>query len=228
LADTFRDLNGPVISVSGAHDYLIDKRIVPTWHIECDPRPHKAKMLSLANDETTYLIASCCHPDVFEALRGRKVFLWHLDNGQESRSWAMKNDPSALIIGGGSNVGLRAFELAYVLGFRELDVHGMDCSFRNTQWAGKHSGDEKQVVYVRVAGQAKSFATHPVMIQAAREAVEFWRTRDVKMKVRGSGLMQCMMRESMAGMKTPWQKAPKEPHRFVPPKDAVFRRRSSR
>lgn len=210
LADTYRDMAKPIISVSGAHDYLLGKGIVPTWHIECDPRPHKAQMLAKANDETEYLIASCCHPDVFDALRGRNVYLWHVDNCFESRQWAFSNDPDGLCIGGGSNVGLRAFEIAHVLGFRELDVHGMDCSFRDSQWAGDHSGKPKDVIYVRADGSSRMFATHPVMVQAAREAVEFWRTHDVKMKVRGSGLMQHMMRQSMASMKTQWQSRPKE------------------
>ena len=37
-------LEGPsnIISVSGAHDFLIGRGITPHYHVECDPRPHKA------------------------------------------------------------------------------------------------------------------------------------------------------------------------------------------
>lgn len=211
LRDTYRDMRNPILSVSGAHDYLIGKGVIPKYHLECDPRPHKAKMLSRANDETEYLIASCCHPDVFKALEGRNIKLWHLDNGPESRSWARQHDPYVPCVSGGSTAGLRAFPISYVLGYRAIDVHGMDCSFDgDSQWAGAHSGERKGIEYIRIAGSARQFATNALMIQAAREAVTFWRTHDVPMKVRGSGLMQAMMKHSMAGEVKPWRKPPAE------------------
>lgn len=220
LRDTYRDMRSPILSVSGAHDYLIGKGVIPKYHVECDPRPHKAQMLMLANDTTEYLIASRCHPDVFEALKGRKVLLWHNDDGEESRQWAWEKDPGSIIISGGSNVGLRSLELAHVLGYRALDVHGMDCSFADgQQWAGAHSGKPKSVGYVRIGGQTRTFATDPLMVQAAREAVEYWRTHDIPMKVRGTGLMQTMMRHCMAGQKKPWPKRkPTEPQPVKLPK----------
>ncbi len=200
LRDTYRDMRSPVLSVSGAHDFLIERRVIPEYHVECDPRAHKAKMLSQPNEHTEYLIASCCHPDVFRALDGCKVFLWHLDNGPESRLWALHHDPLGLSVCGGSTVGLRSFEIAHILGYRSMDVHGMDCSFDGfQQWAGKHSGERKPVQYVAIAGSNRRYATTPLMVQQAREAVTFWRTHDVPMKFRGSGLCQAMWKHSKDG-----------------------------
>jgi len=201
LRDTYRDMQRPILSVSGAHDFLIERRVIPEFHVECDPRAHKAKMLTHANPTTEYIIASCCHPDVFKALEGCNVKLWHLDNGPESRVWAAENDPQALCISGGSTVGLRAFEITHVLGYRAMDVHGMDCSFDGlNQWAGKHTGERKQVQFVTLDdGSRKRYATTPLMIQQAREAVTFWRTHQVPMRFRGSGLCQAMWKHSRDG-----------------------------
>lgn len=207
LRDTYRDMRGPILSVSGAHDFLLGKGVIPKYHVECDPRAHKAAMLNKANDQTEYVIASCCHPDVFSALAGRRVLLWHCDNGPESRKWAWENDPAGQCISGGSNVGLRSFEIAHALGYRAIELHGMDCSFDGSnQWAGAHSGKPKKAGYMRIAGEMRTFLTDPLMVQAAREAVDYWRTHDIPMKVKGSGLMQAMLRKSMAGQAKPWPK----------------------
>jgi uncharacterized Rossmann fold enzyme len=216
LTDTWRDMRQPILSVSGAHDWLIRKGVIPRYHVEVDPRPHKAKMLTLANDTTEYVIASCCHSDVFKALEGRKVVIWHLDNGRESRSWASMRDPGTAVISGGSTAGLRAFEVAHALGYRALDVHGMDCSFRGKQqWAGEHSGKLKPVTVIKLDGSPRLYETDPLMIQAAREAVKFWRTHDVPMKVRGTGLMQSMMRECQKGLIKPWARSKAKPQQEV-------------
>lgn len=198
LKDTYRDMVQPIMSVSGAHDWLIQKRITPTYHVECDPRAHKAGMLSLANDTTKYLIASCCHPEVFAALKGRNVKIWHLDDGEESRAWYAANDPDCPVVCGGSTVGLRALEIVGFFGYGSIEVHGMDCSFDNgAQWAGAHTGRRKDVLRVRPNGMTRAFDTSALMIQAAREGVEFWRTHHVKMKVKGGGLFRHMLQHTM-------------------------------
>jgi len=45
LADTWKVIKRPIVTVSGAHDYLVDRGIVPDFHVDCDPRAHKARML---------------------------------------------------------------------------------------------------------------------------------------------------------------------------------------
>ena len=40
-----KKLNATLVSVSGAHDFLRKHTITPDMHVECDPRPHKARMM---------------------------------------------------------------------------------------------------------------------------------------------------------------------------------------
>ena len=64
-----------------------------------------------------------------------------------------------LIMGGGC-VGLRAFGLLQVLGYRRFIVHGMDFSYRETTHAGPHTGKETQKL--KVSSYGREFITSPV------------------------------------------------------------------
>lgn len=195
LKYTYSDIAGSLMSVSGAHDFLIERRRVPDFHVEADPREHKAGMLTKANDKTEYLIASACHPKVFETLKGRKVRLFHYDNGPEMRWWHASNAPHTPLIGGGSTVGLRAFEIAHVLGYRTLDVHGMDSSFDgHKQWAGEHTGRRKEAFQVQTE-TGKKFWTSSLMVQAARECCAFVLNHDIKIRFRGNGMIREMLKQ---------------------------------
>jgi hypothetical protein len=67
-----------VMSCSGAHKFLIEKGIIPTWHVEVDPRQHKIHLIGQPHKDVEYLIASTCHPKVLEHLKGFNVKLWHV------------------------------------------------------------------------------------------------------------------------------------------------------
>ena len=67
-----------IITCSGAHKFLIDRGIIPTYHIEVDPRKHKIELLGKPHKNVKYLIASCCHPKYFDHLNGYDVSIWHV------------------------------------------------------------------------------------------------------------------------------------------------------
>ena len=196
LEVTWPQIRGPVITVSGAHDYLLKKGMTPTWHVECDPREHKARMLLRPNKTTKYLMASVCSPAFWDALKGNHVQLWHLVNGNdlETVAWVARNHPKGLkiLIGGGSSVGQRAMNVAAALGYRRFDVYGMDCSFSDNRHAGEHTGRPQVETLVKVGD--KIFKTTRQMLQAAREMEQFLLTQDVEVSFHGTGLIQEMNR----------------------------------
>ena len=192
LADTWRELRRPIISVSGAHDYLVERGIVPDFHVDCDPRPHKPEMLRKPQEGTAYLMATVCHPMFWKALQGRSVRLWHLINGDdmETVAWVARNHPDGMksMIGGGSSVGQRAMNVAAALGYRKFDIHGMDCSFTENRHAGAHTGS-RQVETLVKAGD-RIFKTTKQMLQAAIEMEHFLQQQDAEVRFYGDGLMQ--------------------------------------
>jgi hypothetical protein len=80
LADTWEQVRDApaIITCSGAHKFLLERGIVPTWHVEVDPRPHKVDLLGPPHPDVTYLVASACAPEYFDHLADFDVRLWHV------------------------------------------------------------------------------------------------------------------------------------------------------
>jgi len=192
LADTWKMIKRPIVTVSGAHDYLMDRGIVPDFHVDCDPRAHKARMLKKPQKGTIYLMASVCHPDFWEVLKGHKVRLWHLINGDdlETVAWVAQHHPEGMkcLIGGGSSVGMRSMNVMAALGYRRFQIHGMDCSFTTQRHAGEHLGKEQDKIFARAGDRV--FQTTKQMLQAAMEMEQFIKTQDAEVAFFGDGLMQ--------------------------------------
>lgn len=186
------DTKKPIVTVSGAHDFLVERGITPNVHIDCDPRPHKAAMLKRPSFKTKYMMASVCHPDFWATLKDHNVNLWHLVNGEdfETQAWVREHHPQGIdsLIYGNSTVGMRALEVCAGMGFRRFDIHGMDCSFDGVTHAGEHLGKKQDEILAYVG--AKPFKTSPQMLQAAREMERFIQTMDADITFYGDGLMQ--------------------------------------
>jgi 6-hydroxymethylpterin diphosphokinase MptE-like len=202
-----KKLSATLVSVSGAHDFLRKHNITPDMHVECDPRPHKAKMMRKLSRKTRYTMASCSHPDVIDALAGYDLTLWHLYNGPESFDVRnIRSEETAAMIPGGGSVGLRTITLLYFLGFRNFVVHGMDCSFDGEeQHAGAHSGKTQTTIEVnpvcKVGGETvrsdRWFKTSPVLVSYANHMLKDLRIGRYPMcnfYWYGDGLFQEMLR----------------------------------
>lgn len=175
LADTWGQVTHPCLTVSGAHDYLIARGIVPDFHVECDGRPHKARFLEKPVEGCEYLIATVCHPKFWEQLEGFKVTTWHNALGQHAANWIGANDPGTIMVSGGSVVGLSAIHVAGVMGYRKFRLFGFDNCFRfDKRHAGEHYGPEQKLLW-RTVGD-KTYLTTPQMTNAADEIG--WLIRD--------------------------------------------------
>jgi len=192
LADTWHEIQGPLMTVSGAHDFMVSRGTIPDWHVDCDPREHKVRMLKQPQDATKYLMASCCHTAFWNALKGRNVKLWHLVNGDDliTPKWIRENHPEgiAAMLGGGSTVGMRALEVGAALGFRRFKFYGMDCSFEYSTHAGAHLGKRQDEIMVQVGGT--KYRTSPQLLQQAQEMERFILSQNADLEFHGNGLMQ--------------------------------------
>lgn len=194
LNDTWEQLKDfrYVISCSGSHKFLVERAIIPTWHVEVDPRPHKVQLIGPPCVETEYLIASTCHQAVFDHLSDYKVKLWHVfDNAAE----ALRTLPAGeWAIQGGCSVGLRAMGIAAFLGFDDVHVFGMDGSEGKS---GKHAAahpnqpsDYSEVVYDGV-----TYRTTSSMLAAAQGTWhELNQLPNIGVHFYGEGLVQHMAR----------------------------------
>src|SRR5688572_28170 len=72
-----------IMTCSGAHKFVVEKGLTPSYHVEVDPREHKVGLIGQPVQGCTYLISSACHPKVFEHLKDYSLMLWHIFDGAE-------------------------------------------------------------------------------------------------------------------------------------------------
>ncbi len=182
-----------VMTCSGSHKYLVERGIIPTWHCVVDPRTKQDVLMGTPCMETEYLIASACHPSLFDHLAIYNVKLWHVFDGAEEAMRMLP--PGEWALTGGCNVGLRAMVIARFMGFTEQHIFGMDGSEGAT---GKHAAahpiqapDYAEVEYPEGSGQM--WRTTTSFLESAKQTWhELNQMPDVKAKFYGHGLVQEM------------------------------------
>lgn len=137
LADTLPKLQfhhkrgGLIFALNGTHDWLISRGIIPDFHVMLDARPDNMHFVAHPHRGVTYLMASQCHPDVFDALKGYEVVQWvGWAPGVEEVVKEFDHRPIG-IVGGGNTVGLKTMCMVHMLGFRTQRLFGFDSSYRN-------------------------------------------------------------------------------------------------
>ena len=102
-----------VLAIKGAHDFLIQNKVIPHAAVAVDPLPHIVRCFrkKLPEHDITrpaYLIASQCHKEVFDYLSDQRVILWHMLATSSAELLRKK-----IQIGGGSTSGSRGIVLAW-------------------------------------------------------------------------------------------------------------------
>lgn len=198
LADTWQDIKKPLITTSGAHNYLIERGVVPDWHVDMDPRKSKLAAILKPHPDVTYLMASVCHPFTWALLRGHKVYVWHVLFSDETPKWVAQHDPSGMMLAPGSAVGLAALAIGRCLGFRKFECHGLDCSKRDGErHAGPHYGLKAGHHDVEWTAGGRSFVSDQIMINTAAEFMHWVKTDGFgEVRLHGDGLTQAMVRDA--------------------------------
>lgn len=195
-----------IISCSGSHKYLMDRGIEPTWHVEVDPRIHKIQLIGdKIGKKTRYLLASCCHPEVFKHVEDRKghIVLWHTYSGEDKKKLPNVYPRGEWVLTGGANVGLRALTIARFLGFTDIHIFGMDGSFpadKECRHASEHPNTPKK--YILADYEGKEYATTTAFLKCARLTFhELEMLPDVDAKFYGEGLIQDMAKTKVLNKK---------------------------
>ncbi len=194
LADTWEEVKlfSHIITCSGAHKFLIERGVIPTWHLDVDPRKHKITLLGTPHLDVEYLIASACHPDLVRYLQSHQatIKLWHVFDSQEEGFRILPHGEWSLT--GGCSAGLRALTMARFLGFTDLHIFGLDGSEGKT---GKHADahpNQAKVVQETVY-DGVTYRTTAAFLEAARGTFhELDQMTDVKATFYGDGLVQHM------------------------------------
>ena len=112
-----------ICTVSKAHDFLIERGIKPTYHMDLDSRPHKVEFMTKPQPGVRYFLSTHIHPTYVEKLKaaGVDVSLFHVAIDEHERlhpyypSFKVRYD-----------AGIQAAELAYQWGYREQHWFGIE------------------------------------------------------------------------------------------------------
>ena len=177
-----------LITCSGAHKFLRERGIVPTYHVESDPRIHKAYMVGEPCLSTTYLVASICHPRYFDHLEGYATKLWHLlfDDPDIYR----KVPNGDWLLTGGNTVGPRSIKIARLLGFSNLHMYGFDGSGRH---ADVHANPPPDRKYRTLHYEGQDYSTTENLLQHVDLLFQdLNRIPDANYTFHGKGLIQAL------------------------------------
>lgn len=124
-----------VWALNGSADYLLRHAIIPDAHVLLDARPENVSFLENAHPDTVFYVASQCHPDIFERLKGYKVIVFHnaTPGAYEYLESLTNCTKPTHLFGMGSTVGIKAMILASKLGFKNIHLYGMDSSYRESE-----------------------------------------------------------------------------------------------
>lgn len=174
LVNTCERIKQDVIACNGAHDYLISRGIVPTFGMFFDADRVIADFIT-PHPDVCYLIASRCHPAVFEKLRGYKVVVWHCKGDACIDEMLGEAELMEPMVHGGSAGVTRAMFVGHAMGYRTFHIHGADSSYDGETTHVKKSLVEEELLSVWVKtddGNGLWFKTTP---QLAAQ-VEDWKT----------------------------------------------------
>ena len=194
LADTWQDMQRPIISMSGATHFLAERGVIPDYHIDMDPRKHKTKHIQPPVKGVKYLMATVCPPETWDILKDEDVEIWHVNNGEGTDEWIKRNDPGSYMVTVGSTIGLAAIQIGGMLGYRHFEIHGMDGSIRDGErHAGPHYG-HKQGGITWQAGHVV-YQTSRIMANACSEVINAFRIYPIFGVFHGTGLQQALIDE---------------------------------
>ena len=124
----------PCVTVNGTYKWAMDHGIKPGAQFVTDGRAFNKRFVSPVIGDCHYFVSSQCDPSVLEATPKEQSWMWHcaskvtLDAVQE---WLKENDDTRTVypVYGGSTVTVCALVALAMLGYRKIEVFGLDSCF---------------------------------------------------------------------------------------------------
>jgi len=180
-----------LITTNGAYNWCLEHGITPSAQIIVDAREFNSRFVTPHVDTCKYLLASQCHPEVFDAAPEDQTILWHaamngplcdeLDRLYGDRPWYG--------VPGGSTVMLRALPLLRMLGYWRFEIYGFDSCLADTQHHAYTQPENDYERVVQVSAGGKVFACHSWMASQMQEFVDLMTrlAHEVELVVHGDG-----------------------------------------
>lgn len=199
---------GDTLALNGALKHFTDAGTWPTFWAACDPQALVADFIpDNPPKETIYLVASKCHPSVFQKLQGRTVRIWDINDHPDTR-----DAPRAVPVA--SSVTLVAqTHMRDAYGYRHFEIYGWDACYQGLE---HHAGQfhdklpEETTVQLCVGATARKikrgkrkgetvyeggrwFTTSRTWAAEAQDALTLTHHATWTLNVHGDGLIRAML-----------------------------------
>lgn len=178
-----------VMVINGAHDFMIERGIIPEYAMSIDPQAETWKNFSIRDYDIHYFLASQCHEFMFEQTCDKRVTLFHL-LGDTERKHLKKH--RCYFVGGGSTSGLRAMTLAYLMGYKKQHLIGYDSCYLYGQ---RNVDKPMDRAILNTEVNEKDFYTNPEFAVQADEFQDVLESLpEVLVRVYGEGMIAEIMK----------------------------------
>ena len=190
-----------LVTVNGAYHWCLSRNLKPSAQVVMDARPGNERFVMPDVPGCAYILASQCHPGVFDAVEGRKtVWIFHGMN-RENQGISVLND---YYLGhwdpvpGGSTVTMRAMVALRMLGYLRFDLFGVDsCLMDGMHHAvAQPENNDDRLVQIRVGptghpDKRREFIVTPWHCKQLEDFLQFMRLNGelVLLNVHGDGLI---------------------------------------
>lgn len=189
LKRTLKSIRGDVFACNAAHDFLVAHGIVPKYGMLWDADQVVTKFVTPRKD-VTYLLASRCHPSVFEQFEGYKYIVWHAGGDKHIDECLEESRRYEPLINGGSAAVTRSLFMCFAMGYAEMHLFGVDSSCEQEETHVRKSVVPEKLIDIYCHDQwFKTTAWLAVQAEDFKLLAPSLRDAGVKIVVHGDGLI---------------------------------------
>lgn len=196
------DAGGKIVCVNGTYNWCLEHNLHPSAVVILDGREFNRKFIDRAVPGCKYLLASQCHPCLFDLCRDREVHIWHAVSCEAELEALKEQYDHFWPIDVGTTVGIRAITLLTVLGWNRIDIFGLDsCWLERKHHAYEQPENKERLIRVWLRPKdrddlAQMFLCAPWHVQQANDFQSLVKLRGdhFDLNVRGPGLIASMLR----------------------------------
>jgi SAM-dependent methyltransferase len=203
-----RAAGAKILTLNGSYNWALNHGLTPSATLVVDAREFNSRFVRPVVPDCQYLIASQCHPSVFEGLPKDRTWIYHTSTAMIKDLLDAAYGDAWYSLMGGSTALLRAIPLMRMLGYRKFHLYGCDsCLMTDRHHAYIQPENDGQLVIpviVRADGSfgeykgkdaelpGRVFYCHPWMLSQATEFVDMVKHNlgnEFELEVYGDGLL---------------------------------------
>lgn len=188
---------GTIWALNGAYDWLCKKGIHPDYGVCLAPENQITNYFQEMGPGDRFLFAATTHPELIDRAleRGCSVTLWHSAQPDE---WGMPIFSGPIIFGGGT-VGTRSLDLAWVFGWRDVHVLGLDASLSDDGRIAVDTPmyDDRRDSLATYICNGRAFVAMPSHARQVEDFAAVTRPlKDMELTLYGDGMLQWSQRQT--------------------------------